>query len=55
MESKFKFEQLRIWQDAMELGEEIDALTNNFRKKERYNLSSQIRRAMESGNKIQLS
>ncbi len=48
MESKFKFEKLRIWQDAMELGEEIDALTNNFPKKELYNLSSQIRRATDS-------
>ena len=27
---KFKFEKLHIWQDAMELGEQIDSLTNNF-------------------------
>src|SRR6056297_495791 len=32
----------------MELGEEIDAVTNNFPKKELYNLSSQIRRAADS-------
>lgn len=44
----FKFEKLRIWQDAMTLGEEIDALTNDFPKKEQFNLSSQIRRAADS-------
>jgi four helix bundle protein len=40
----FKFESLRIWQESMELGEEINALTDKFPKKEIYNLSSQIRR-----------
>ena len=44
----FKFEKLRIWQDAMLLGEEIDRMTNDFPKKEQFNLSSQIRRAADS-------
>jgi len=44
----FKFEKLRVWQKAMELGEEINTLTNEFPKKEIYNLSSQIRRAVDS-------
>jgi four helix bundle protein len=44
----FKFEKLRIWQNAMELGEEINTLTSSFPKKEIYNLSSQIRRAGDS-------
>lgn len=44
----FKFEKLRIWQNAMEIGEEINTLTSNFPKKEIYNLSSQIRRAADS-------
>ena len=45
---KFKFEDLIIWQKAMELGEDIDILSNKFPKKEIYNLSSQIRRAADS-------
>ena len=44
----FKFEKLFIWQKAMELGEEIDIVTNSFPKKEMYNLSSQLRRAADS-------
>jgi len=45
---RFKFEKLIIWQKAMELGEEINLLTERFPKKEVYNLSSQIRRAADS-------
>ena len=45
---KFKFEDLKIWQKSMELGEVIDRLTNQFPKKELNNLSSQIRRAADS-------
>lgn len=45
---KFKFEKLVVWQDAMKLGEEINTLTDNFPPKEIYNLSSQIRRAVDS-------
>ena len=45
---KFKFEKLIIWQKAMDLGEEIDSLTESFPDKERFNLSSQIKRAADS-------
>ena len=45
---KFKFEKLMIWQRAMNLGDEIDIMTNSFPKKEIFNLSSQIRRAADS-------
>ena len=45
---KFKFENLIIWQKAMELGEEINTLSYQFPKEEIYNLSSQIRRAVDS-------
>ncbi len=45
---KFKFENLIIWNKAMEIGEEINTLTNDFPKKELYNLSFQIRRAVDS-------
>ncbi len=45
---KFKFEKLRIWQDAMSLGEEMNELSKTFPKEEVYNLSSQIRRAADS-------
>lgn len=46
--AKFKFENLHIWQDAMDLGEQVNVLTNDFPKKELYNLSSQIARASDS-------
>ncbi len=48
MEKKFKFEKLIIWEKAMELGEQINTMANNFPDKEKYNLSSQIRRAADS-------
>ncbi|MDO5978410.1 four helix bundle protein [Flavivirga spongiicola] len=48
MESKFKFEKLKIWNKAMDLSDDIDRLTESFPKKELYNLSSQIRRASDS-------
>lgn len=44
----FKFENLIIWQKAMELGEDINVMTEKFPSKELYNLSSQIRRAADS-------
>ncbi len=44
----FKFEKLIIWQRAMELGEEINTMSEKFPKKEVYNLSSQICRAADS-------
>jgi four helix bundle protein len=45
---EFKFEKLIIWQRAMDLGESINKLTYKFPKNELYNLSSQIRRAVDS-------
>lgn len=45
---EFKFEKLIIWQKAMEFGEEIFKLSYRFPKEETYNLSSQIRRAVDS-------
>ncbi len=45
---KFKFEDLIIWQKAMDFGEEMNDLSYNFPDPERYNLSSQIRRAADS-------
>ncbi|MCL5991163.1 MAG: four helix bundle protein [Bacteroidetes bacterium] len=45
---KFKFEKLIIWQKAMEYGENIYKLSLKFPKDEMYNLSSQIRRAVDS-------
>ncbi len=44
----FKFEKLISWQTSMDLGEEINELAHKFPKDERYNLSSQIRRAVDS-------
>ena len=45
---KFKFEKLIIWQKAIEYGENINKLSYKFPKEENYNLSSQIRRAVDS-------
>ncbi len=44
----FKFEKLIIWQKAMEFGEIINSLAHKFPSDEIYNLSSQIRRAVDS-------
>jgi four helix bundle protein len=52
---KFKFEKLIIWQKAMpclptgrDYGENIFQLANNFPNEELYNLTSQIKRAVDS-------
>lgn len=45
---EFKFEKLNIWQKAMDLGEEVYTMSKSFPKDEQYNLSSQIRRAVDS-------
>ena len=45
---KFKFEKLIIWQKAMDFGESIFRLSHIFPKEEMYNLTSQIRRAVDS-------
>ena len=47
-EPRFKFERLIIWQMAMDYGEEINSLAQTFPKREIYNLSSQICRAVDS-------
>ena len=44
----FKFENLRVWQRAMDLNEKIFQLSKNFPGDERYNLTSQIKRAADS-------
>jgi four helix bundle protein len=45
---KFKFENLIIWQKAMDYREEIFQLSRQFPKEEIYNLTSQIRRVADS-------
>jgi four helix bundle protein len=47
-ETRFKFERLIIWQKAMDFGEELNALSAQFPAKEKFNLSSQIIRAVDS-------
>jgi four helix bundle protein len=44
----FKFENLKVWQKAMDYGEDIFELSGKFPKDETYNLTSQIRRAADS-------
>lgn len=44
----FKFENLRVWQLALEITDDIDLLVQGFPKYELYSLSSQIRRAANS-------
>lgn len=45
---KFKFEEIIIWQKAMDFGEDIYDISGKFPKHELYNLTSQIRRATDS-------
>lgn len=45
---EFKFEKLIVWQNAMHFWEDINRLFYKFPKEEVYNLSSQIRRAVDS-------
>lgn len=44
----FKFENLRIWQIAMDYGDDLFNLSKNFPKDEIFNLTSQLRRASDS-------
>jgi len=45
----FKFENLQVWQKALDLSEEINILTkNSFPKDELFILTSQIKRAADS-------
>ncbi|MFD2562797.1 four helix bundle protein [Aquimarina rubra] len=50
MDSKynFKFENLTVYNKAMEFGEIVNTLTKKFPKEERFELSSQFRRAADS-------
>jgi four helix bundle protein len=45
---RFKFEDIIVWQRAMDLGEEINTLSEQFPAKEKFNLNSQICRAVDS-------
>jgi four helix bundle protein len=44
----FRFEDLQVWQKAMDLSEEINQLTKTFPKEEIYILTSQIKRSADS-------
>ncbi|HMR85332.1 MAG TPA: four helix bundle protein [Niabella sp.] len=44
----FKFEQLRVWQKALELTELVHNTTKQFPKEELFVLTSQIKRAADS-------
>ncbi len=44
----FKFEQLRVWEQAVDLSGDISELVKTFPKGEMYVLTSQIKRACDS-------
>ena len=44
----FKFENLRVWQKALDLADDVDKLTRTFPKEEVYVLTSQMKRAADS-------
>lgn len=44
----FKFEKLKVWQNALDLADEINQLTKTFPKEEMYVLNSQMKRAADS-------
>src|SRR3989338_9489975 len=44
-EQQPRYEQLRVWQEAMELTKEIYKLSSRFPKEELYGITSQLRRA----------
>lgn len=44
----FKFENLRVWQKALDLADDVDKLTKTFPKEEVYVLTSQMKRAADS-------
>jgi len=47
-ETRFKFEKLIIWQKAMDFGEELNTISLAFPDREKFNLSSQMLRAVDS-------
>ena len=44
----FRFENLRIWQNAVDLSNDIDTLVKDFPKFEQYSLASQMKRSADS-------
>ena len=44
----FRFEELKVWQIALRLSNEIDLQVKNFPKEELYSLCSQMKRAADS-------
>ena len=44
----FKFEKLRVWQISLDYGEQIFQVSLTFPDHEKFNLTSQIRRASDS-------
>lgn len=44
----FRFEELKVWQIALRLSNEIDILVKSFPREELYSLSSQMKRAADS-------
>jgi len=48
MSVRFKFENLLVWKNAMDFGEDVNIMVANFPGEEKYNLSSQARRAADS-------
>ncbi len=45
---KFKFEKLMVWQESIDYAERVNALTLKFPNREKFNLASQINRAVDS-------
>ncbi|MCX6198205.1 MAG: four helix bundle protein [Bacteroidetes bacterium] len=45
---KFKFEKLQVWQLSMDFGEKIYQISTTFPAIEKYNLQTQINRAVDS-------
>ena len=44
----FRFEELKVWQMALSLSNEVDFLAKKFPADERFSLASQIKRAADS-------
>ncbi len=44
----FRFEDLQVWQKALDLDDQVNQLTKSFPKDEIYVLTSQIKRAADS-------
>lgn len=44
----FRFEELKVWQIAVDLSNEIDLIAKKFPVEERFSLATQIKRAADS-------